>query len=145
MNAIGILASAIVFHAIDTRDHNPAVTVILFTLLALSAYGKLPVFRWKPLMIVSTSSYALYLFHNNLGCLIIETVNNLGLSPLASFGIGIGFAFGFGIAYTYWFEMPFTSYLRERWKSWRQPANQKQKSLSLPPSRTLVPKANTSS
>ena len=36
-------------------------------------------------MIISTSSYALYLFHNNLGCLLIKNVNEWGLSTTAQF------------------------------------------------------------
>ena len=66
MNATGILISAVVFHIIDVKDHNPVATALLFGLVAFSAYGKIPILRMKPLMFVSTISYSLYLFHNNL-------------------------------------------------------------------------------
>ncbi|MEM7455710.1 MAG: acyltransferase [Planctomycetota bacterium] len=116
---LGILACAIVFHAVDDHGHNPVITLFLLGLLTLAAYGKIPPFRWKPFMVISASSYALYLFHNNLGCLLISTVNDAGLSPLLSFALGIGFSFCFAIFYTYKFEQPLTAYLRRKWKTFR--------------------------
>ncbi len=115
-NAIGIVASAVVFHAIDDHGHNPVATVLLFTLLAFSAYGKIPVLRMKPFLIISASSYALYLFHNNLGCLLIKKINDFGVPPVASLMIGIAFAFVFAIAYTFLFEQRLTKYLQNHWR-----------------------------
>lgn len=115
-NAIGIVASAVVFHAVDDHGHNPVATVLLFTLLAFSAYGKIPILRMKPILVISASSYALYLFHNNLGCLLIKQVNDLGAPPMASLIIGIVFAFVFAIAYTFLFEQPMTKYLQNHWR-----------------------------
>lgn len=117
-NALGILAAAITFHIIDHRGHNPVATAMLFTMLVMSAYGKIPLFRWKPLMIVSASSYALYLFHNNLGCLFIKTLDNLGIPSLAAFALGIVASFVFAVIYTYKFEQPFTKMLRDKWISY---------------------------
>ena len=119
LNGIGIVACSIVFHLIDDHGHNPAATLVLLGLLTLSAYGKLPVLRWKPFAVISASSYALYLFHNNLGCLLIKNAEGVGLSPVASFVIGVVFAFVFAIAYTYWLEQPLTAYLRKQWKNWK--------------------------
>lgn len=114
-NAIGILVAATVFHIIDDHGHNPVATAMLFTMLVFSAYGKIPFFRWKPLMIVSASSYALYLFHNNLGCLLIKTLDNIGVPSLVAFAIGIVASFVFAVIYTYKFEQPFTKMLRDKW------------------------------
>ncbi len=119
LHSIGIVASAVVFHAIDDHGHNPAATVLLFALLALSAYGKIPVLRTKPFLVISASSYALYLFHNNLGCLVIKYVNDIGVHPIASLIIGIVFAFVFAIAYTFLFEQPLTKFLRHQWFEYR--------------------------
>jgi peptidoglycan/LPS O-acetylase OafA/YrhL len=91
-------------------------TVLLFALLAFSAYGKIPVLRMKPFLIISASSYALYLFRNNLGCLLIKQVNDLGVPPAASLMIGIAFAFVFAIAYTFLLEQPLTKYLQNHWR-----------------------------
>ena len=88
-NGLGILVSAAVFHAVDRYNHNPAATLVLFGLLAFSAYGRVPMLRFKPLVFVSTISYMLYLLHNNLGCVFIFHVNQAGLSPLASMILGI--------------------------------------------------------
>ena len=112
----GILASAVVFHAIDLRDHNPAATGLLFGMLALSAFGKLPILRFKPLIYISTISYSLYLFHNNLGCAIMKFLEYSGCSPLTTVILGTLFAIGVGSAVTFWFEQPVSAYLRRRWK-----------------------------
>ncbi len=116
-NAIGIVVCAAVFHVIDDHGHNPVATVLLFTLLAFSAYGRIPILRMKPFLMISASSYALYLFHNNLGCLLIKHVNDFGVPPVASLMIGILFAFVFAIAYTFLFEQPLTKYLQNHWRN----------------------------
>lgn len=115
-HGIAVVASAIVFHAIDDHGHNPAATVVLFAMLALAAYGKIPLLRIKPFLVISASSYALYLFHNNLGSLLIKSVNDYGLSPIVSLIVGIAFAFAFAIAYTYLLEQPVTRWLRNKWQ-----------------------------
>ncbi len=123
---IGILASAVVFHAIDLRDHNPAATALLFGTLALSAFGKIPLLRFKPLIFISTISYSLYLFHNNLGCALMKQLENMGCGPWTAFVLGTVFAIGIGSAVTFWFEQPITAYLRRRWaeiKAWHTQQN----------------------
>ncbi len=117
----GIAASGIVFHAIDLRGHNPAATVLMFGLLTASAYGKVPILRWKPLVFISFISYPLYLFHNNLGSLFMSQLESFGCPPLATIILAIAFVIGVGSAVTYWFEQPITKKLRVCWadtKSW---------------------------
>ena len=97
-HCLGIMVSALAFHAIDLRDHNPAATAMLFSLLALSAYGKIPVLRFKPLLFISTISYSLYLFHNNAGCALIAWLESLGFGPQISVLIGTAFAVAIGAA-----------------------------------------------
>ena len=111
-HCLGILGSALAFHAIDLRDHNPAATALLFSLLALSAYGKIPVLRFKPLLFVSTISYSLYLFHNNAGCALMAWLESLGVSPQISVVLGTVFAIAIGAAVTFWFEQPITRKLQ---------------------------------
>lgn len=119
----GILISAVVFHGIDLRDHNPLATALLFGMLALSAYGKIPVLRFKPLIYISTISYSLYLFHNNLGCLAMKQMENLGCPPLATVVLGTLFAIGIGSAITFWFERPISAYLNRHWASFKAKRN----------------------
>lgn len=116
-HSLGILASALAFHAIDLRDHNPVATAMLFSLLALSAYGKIPVLRFKPLLFVSTISYSLYLFHNNAGCALIAWLESIGVNPQVSVLLGTVFAIAIGAAVTYWFEQPITKRLRTIWNA----------------------------
>ena len=71
----------IVFHAIDLRDHNPVATVLMFGLLTASAFGKVPMLRWKPLIYISFISYSLYLFHNNLGSAFLRQLENWNCPP----------------------------------------------------------------
>ena len=125
LNALGILASLTVFHLVDRFDHNPVASLVLFVLLAFSAYGKVPLLRFKPLVFVSTISYALYLLHNNLGCVFIYHVNQAGLSPLLSMIAGIAFVIGVSAVVTYKIEMPLTRWLRSRWMAFRDSLEQR--------------------
>ncbi|MEM7783845.1 MAG: acyltransferase [Planctomycetota bacterium] len=122
-NAVGIVVCIVAFHLTDEHGHNPAATAILLGLLTLSVFGKVPLLRCKPLMIVSSSSYALYLFHNNLGCLLIKKVNGFGISPICCLALGIFASFCFAFAYTRWFEQPLTSRLRILWAQFKPELN----------------------
>lgn len=118
--ALGIVTAAFIFHWIDNHDHNPVVTVLLFGLLAMSAWRKLPILRFKPFMFISATSYSLYLFHNNLGCLLIRYVHDAGLSPLASITLAFAFSIAVGAVVTYWYERPISAFLRKRWTALKQ-------------------------
>jgi peptidoglycan/LPS O-acetylase OafA/YrhL len=120
-HSAGILVSALAFHAIDLRDHNPVATAMLFSLLALSAYGKIPILRFQPLLFVSTISYSLYLFHNNAGCALIAWLESMSLGPQVSVLMGTIFAITLGAVVTFWFERPITRTLNKLWsglKTW---------------------------
>jgi len=116
LNGIGIVVSGIVFHAIDIKDHNPVITVGMFGMLALSAYGRLPILRFKPLLFIGTISYSLYLFHNNLGTLVMSTLEQIGVYPFVSFLITFALVILMSAAITFWFEQPLTRFLRQWWK-----------------------------
>lgn len=114
-NLLGIAGAAFVFHCIDHGKHNPAVTVLIIGLVAACAYGKVPPLRFRPLIYVSTISYALYLCHNNLGSALIYSFNQAGVPPLVCFLIGIVFSFSLAIIITNRVEQPITSLLRKGW------------------------------
>ena len=111
----GIVFSAAVFHLIDLRDHNPVATILMFGLLAASAFRKVPFLRWKPLVYISFISYSLYLIHNNLGSAVMKQLELSGCSPLMTLVLVTGFAFALAHALTYWLEQPATRYLRGRY------------------------------
>ena len=108
----GIVFSAIVFHVIDLRGHNPVATVLMFGLLTASAFAKVPVLRWKGFVYLSFISYSLYLFHNNLGSALIRQLEIFGWPPLLSIIVAFVFAIGISHAITYWLEQPLTKWLR---------------------------------
>lgn len=114
-NLAGIVVSAIVFHVIDRHDYNPAATVLMIGTLFLSAYGKLPFLRLKPLVFISTISYSLYLLHNNLGCAFIYRMEQLGFSPIMSMVAGIVFITIVSTIVTFWIERPISNQLRKIW------------------------------
>lgn len=114
-NLLGIAGAAFVFHCIDHGKHNPAVTVLIIGLVAACAYGKVPPLRFRPLIYVSTISYALYLCHNNLGSALIYSFNQAGVPPLVCLLIGIVFSFSLAIIITNRVEQPITSLLRKGW------------------------------
>jgi peptidoglycan/LPS O-acetylase OafA/YrhL len=113
-NIAGILFSTIIFHAIDQRDHNPAVTVFFTALLAMSAYGKIPVLRFKPLVFVSTISYSLYLLHNNFGCVLMYHANQMGMPTIGCLLLATGASVLLAYAVTRWFERPFSRWLQAK-------------------------------
>lgn len=118
-NVIGILLAAAVFHSIDHGKHNPAATALIIGLVTLCAYGKVPLLRFKPLIYVSTISYALYLCHNNLGCALIRRFDDLGVPPVICFAIAVVFSFAMAVIITNRVEQPITSALRRAWVRFR--------------------------
>jgi peptidoglycan/LPS O-acetylase OafA/YrhL len=115
LNIIGIAAATIVFHAIDQRDHNPAVTLLMITVLGFSAFGKFPPLRFRPLVFVSAISYSLYLMHNNLGCTLIYHLNQNGISPWASMLLATAGTIVISTIATFWIERPISNGLRKIW------------------------------
>jgi peptidoglycan/LPS O-acetylase OafA/YrhL len=120
-NGTGIVASMVVFHVVDQHGHNPAATLILFGLLVAALYGRAPFLRFRPLVWVSTISYALYLLHNNLGCVVIWYVNQAGVPPIVAMLAGIVFVTGVSALVTYKIEGPLTRWMRNHWLQWRKP------------------------
>ena len=116
LNVIGIFCSLFVFHFVDRLDHNPLASLVLFLLLAASAYGKVPILRCRSLVFISSISYALYLLHNNLGCVFIYHVNHAGVPPWLSMILGIGFVIAVSALVTFKIESPLTAWLRGRWE-----------------------------
>ncbi len=118
-NILGVLVAAGIFHTIDHGKHNPLATALIIGLVTACAYGRVPLLRFKPLIYVSTISYALYLCHNNLGCALIYRFDQAGLPPQLCFGIGIVFAFALSILITNRIEQPITAALRNTWNRYR--------------------------
>ena len=125
-NIVGILVAGTVFHVIDLRDHNPAATMLLFGLLTACAWGKVPPLRYKPLLFISSISYTLYLFHNNVGSTCIHSLEMMGMGPLLAVVMVTVLSIGLGTATTIWFEQPITKFLRHWWKQ------QKKEQLTSP-------------
>lgn len=118
-NILFLIVAAAVFHSIDHGKHNPLATALIIGLVTASAYGKVPLLRFKPLVYVSTISYALYLCHNNLGCALIHRFDTMGVPPQICFLIGILFSFSLAIVVTNRVEQPITNRLRAIWTRYR--------------------------
>ena len=117
LNVAGIVFAGFVFHAVDFRGHNPAATALLFGMLAMGAWGKIPPLRWRPLVYISSISYTLYLFHNNIGSCCINQLQVFGLEPHASIVVATGLMIALGAATTMWFEAPISAWLRKKYKA----------------------------
>lgn len=116
----GIVLSGIVYHAIDLREHNPLATVLMFGLLTASAFGRVPLLRFQPLVYISFISYSLYLVHNNLGTLIMRQLELAGCYPALAFLLTTAAVIGIAAAFTHWLEQPLTKILRKKWISLRK-------------------------
>lgn len=112
---LGIAVSAITFHIVDLRNHNPAATILLFGLLTASAFGRVPVLRWKGFVYLSLISYSLYLFHNNLGSALIKQLEVIGCSPIVAVIAATTLALAMAHVITYRLEQPLTRWLRTRY------------------------------
>jgi peptidoglycan/LPS O-acetylase OafA/YrhL len=124
-NIVGIILAAGVFHSIDHGKHNPVATALIIGLVTACAYGKVPFLRLKPLVYVSTISYALYLCHNNLGCALMHRFDQSGIPPQICFVIAIVFSFAMAIIITNRIEGPMTQGLRSAWSRFRTPESAK--------------------
>ncbi|TWU56407.1 Acyltransferase family protein [Rubripirellula tenax] len=120
-NIAGIVVAAIVFHCIDHGKHNPVATVMIIGLVTLCAYGKVPPLRFRPLVYISTISYAIYLCHNNLGCALIRRFDEAGVPPVICFAIAVVFSFALAVIITHRVEQPITNALRRGWVRYRNP------------------------
>jgi peptidoglycan/LPS O-acetylase OafA/YrhL len=76
--------------------------------------------RLKPLLFVSTISYALYLCHNNIGCALIYRLDHNGYPPQICFALAVLFSLGLATLVTSWIEAPLTGWLRTRWDAYRR-------------------------
>lgn len=119
-NLLGILVAAFVFHSIDHGKHNPAATALILALVTACAYGRVPLLRFKPLIFVSTISYALYLCHNNLGCVLIHRLDHSGYPPVVCFALALVFALSLATIVTTRIEAPMTAWLRRHWERYRR-------------------------
>lgn len=119
MNIAAMVGCAAVFHSIDHGKHNPAATLLITLFLAACAYGKVPPLRLRVFVFISTISYSLYLFHNNLGCIVIHHLNWAGCSSAVSFAAALGFVVALATVITYVLEQPLTGWLRGRWAALR--------------------------
>ncbi|WP_231742065.1 acyltransferase family protein [Stieleria varia] len=128
-NLVGIVLAAFVFHSIDHGKHNPAATALIVGLVAASAYGIVPLLRIRPLVFISTISYAIYLCHNNLGCVLIRRFDSIGYPPVVCFLLTIVFSVCVAVLVTNWIEGPITKLLRTGWERYRR----KESSASVQP------------
>lgn len=113
-----IVACGFVFHCVDERGFNPMVTVAFTVLLGLSAFGRLPVLRLRPIVFISGISYSLYLLHNNLGSTLIFHLDPQ-VGPWGAIVIATAVVFTIAIVSTYCFERPLAAWLNRRWKEFR--------------------------
>ncbi len=115
-NVVAIVVAAAVFHSIDHGKHNPLATLLIIGVVVLAAAGRIAPLRLKPFVFISTISYPVYLFHNNLGCALIYRFNHAGVPSLIALAIAIAFAFALGTLVTFRVEQPMTKFLRTAWQ-----------------------------
>ncbi len=116
---IGVVVCAGVFHAVDGYGHNPAATALLVAVLALSAFGRLPVLRLRPLVFLSGISYSLYLLHNNLGCTILYHLDPV-IGSWPALIVAAGAVVTIAYCSTRFFELPAARFLKAKWEFVKQ-------------------------
>ena len=118
-HGFAIVGCGIVFHLIDQKDYNPAVTVLFTALLGFSAFGRIPVLRLKPIAFVAGISYSLFLLHNNLGSTLIYHLDRW-IGPWPALVLATVLVILIATTSTYWFERPVGKWISDRWFNPRQ-------------------------
>jgi len=80
-------------------------------------------------MYLSFISYALYLFHNNLGSALIRQLELFNWPPLLSIIVATGFSILVAHAMTFWLEQPLTKWLRVQYANLKTWFSNKQESV----------------
>ncbi len=130
-----ILGCGLVFHLVDQRDYNPLGTVIFTVLLGMSAFGRIPALRLKPIAFVAGISYSLYLLHNNLGSTLIYHLDRW-VGPWPALLLSTVLVVVIATLSTHYFERPVSKWLRSKWSAYRN----SQPIADLQPSLVHVPK-----
>ncbi|MEM9828909.1 MAG: acyltransferase [Planctomycetota bacterium] len=120
LNIAGIVAALAVFTWIDHGKHNPKAMVMIVGLVTLCAYGKMPLLRFKPLLYISTISYALYLCHNNMGSIVMHRLDRGGYPPVVALAIALAFSWAVAVLVTTRIEAPLSRFLRSTWERYRR-------------------------
>lgn len=87
----------------------------------LLATGQLRFLAIRPLKFLGMISYPLYLIHQNIGYVIIRTLEGEGADPTLAIACALVTAIGLATAITFLVERPVMNLIRRAWKAWRSP------------------------
>jgi peptidoglycan/LPS O-acetylase OafA/YrhL len=65
------------------------ITSTFYLLFFLAVTGRLKFLSVKPLIILGSMSYSLYLLHQNIGYVVINKLYNIGVNPIISIILAI--------------------------------------------------------
>lgn len=101
-------------------DHDWFSTVgltLLFVVLYLMIRGSLTFIKFKPLIFLGTISYSLYLVHQNMGYVVIRTLERFSVNPHISIFIALVLSILIATAITFLVEQPMLHFIKNQYKT----------------------------
>jgi len=93
---------------------NAYVLFIIYTIFILLSLHKLSWLSFKPLIFIGSISYSLYLIHQNIGYIILNSGFFFNVSPILSTTIAIITSIFLATLITYYIEKPSMKFLKNR-------------------------------
>ncbi len=107
------------WHALVDAPAGAALVAAFTVVMYLATAGQVPWLASRPLAYLGGISYTLYLVHQNVGYVIIRTLNGWGLNANVSLLIAVGCVMGLAIALSRYVERPALAAIKSRYAAWQ--------------------------
>ena len=116
----GLLSLCLVNRFLIDGPKGGTITAVFYGVFWLLHIGKVSWLQAKPLVFLGTISYSLYLFHQNVGYVLIKTFYNLNVSPWIGVPASAVIVIIAATMLCFAVERPANKGIRRIWTSWTQ-------------------------
>jgi len=107
------------WHALVDSPSGAALVAAFSTVMYLATAGQLKWLASPPLVYLGSISYPLYLVHQNVGYVILRTLNGWGLNANVSFLLALAGVLGLAVALSRFVERPALAAIKARYAEWK--------------------------
>jgi len=107
------------WHALVDSPSGAALVAAFSTVMYLATAGQLKWLASPPLVYLGSISYPLYLVHQNVGYVILRTLNGWGLNANVSFLLALAGVLGLAVALSRFVEWPALAAIKARYAEWK--------------------------